>query len=198
MPAVSHSNGTLQDFLGGLPSAWPWDAGILSMLSRSSAIFERATRIAASWRPGQLQTISSLVFLVMTKTTDVGNPTPYYAKSLSLDQRIDELRAQLPALAPGVASQLCLAHSLAHAAKIQLHSVFAQQNPDSRGSCLAAARAISSAAATAQIQNYLFVDPAIGVCDHVTSQLKALAHPMSLVYLGIRMQSSHSRGGRDP
>ncbi|VDC04994.1 unnamed protein product [Peniophora sp. CBMAI 1063] len=144
MPLTLQTSGTLRNFFGGVRSGWPWEAGMLSQLSRASALFECATRIAASWRP------------------DLSNPTAYYARSLALDKRLDEFSAQLPALTPGIAVQLYLAHNLAHAGKIQLHSVFAQQNPDSRAKCLAAARAIASVAITADAQTFVFIDPALG------------------------------------
>ncbi|KZV67113.1 hypothetical protein PENSPDRAFT_755138 [Peniophora sp. CONT] len=143
MPPTLRSNGTLRSFFDGTGSVWPWDS-TLSQLSGASLLFERSSKLAASWRP------------------DLSNSTAYYAEFLILDQRLNEFEIQLPALSQGAAPQLYLAHSLAYAGRIQLHSMFAQQMPVSRASCLNAARAILNATVTTQVETFVFIDSVIG------------------------------------
>jgi hypothetical protein len=47
------SAGTLRAFFDGASPGWQWETdGVLAQLSKASALFERATRLAASWQAG--------------------------------------------------------------------------------------------------------------------------------------------------
>jgi hypothetical protein len=146
------TSGTLKNFFSGIVSGWPWENnGTLTKLCKASALFERATRLAASWRP------------VLPSVNE------YYNEFVSLDTRIEEFKASLESLesfaqlSPTEIQQAYTVHCIAHSATIQLHAVFASQTAASRTKCLSAAFAVIQLGAAAQVQNFSFLDHAAGV-----------------------------------
>ncbi|THH18650.1 hypothetical protein EW146_g2366 [Bondarzewia mesenterica] len=147
------TSGTVRNFLGGINTGWPWEPqSLLAQISKASALFERATRLAACWRPV------------------IPDINAFYADFMSLDQRIDDLKSQLFPLEnlgrvlseSDVTRSLHMAHCLAHSATIQLHAAFAPQNSASRSKCLTAATAVLRANADARIHESFFNNPLLG------------------------------------
>ncbi|KAA1476063.1 hypothetical protein DENSPDRAFT_806624 [Dentipellis sp. KUC8613] len=166
------SNNTLQNFLAGNTS-WPWENhSLMAQLSTASALFERATHSASCWKPG------------------LGDMNAFYASFTSLDQRIDEFKNQLFSLGnlggttPDVVRTMHNIHLFAAAASIQLHSVFSQQDPGSRGKCFASAMAIVQADDTTRAHEFLVINPLLGViwaaASHVFIRELAAESPLDM------------------
>lgn len=141
-------SGTVRSFLSGINNGWPWENhNPLTQLSKAAALFERAARLAATWRP-EIQNIGS-----------------FYSDFVAVDQRIDEFKPQLTPI-DRVSSQnvplLHLAYCLSNGATIQLHATFSSQNTGSRAKCLSAAMAIVRANQAARVQEYVFSSPILG------------------------------------
>ncbi|KAA1475082.1 hypothetical protein DENSPDRAFT_841812 [Dentipellis sp. KUC8613] len=142
---------TLRNFLGGINTGWPWEnQSMLAQVSKASALFERATHLAECWRP------------------EIPNMNAFYNNFISIDQRIEEFKGQLYLLEnidhsdSDVLRTTHTSHCLAHAATIQLHSVFAQQNAASRNKCLAAGTAIVRANAIVRAYEFPVINPILG------------------------------------
>ncbi|KZV70818.1 hypothetical protein PENSPDRAFT_752208 [Peniophora sp. CONT] len=146
MPQDLQSTGTLCRFFHGIRSGWPWENDMLSYLSKASALFERTARFDA----------------VQQRDPTATDPTTSLTEFASLDQRTDELEAQLAPLTAGPAQGLHLAQSLVLTGRIQLHSSFAEQSPISRAKCLGAARAIWNVSVATRVETFVFLDPVIG------------------------------------
>ncbi|KAI9437432.1 hypothetical protein H4582DRAFT_2057807 [Lactarius indigo] len=72
---ILRTTGTVRSFFGGMNNGWPWDNhNPLTQLSKAVALFERASRLAAAWRP------------------EIPNVDSYYADFVAVDQRIDEVQ----------------------------------------------------------------------------------------------------------
>ncbi|KAH9993543.1 hypothetical protein BJV77DRAFT_1067146 [Russula vinacea] len=72
------TSGTVRSFFSGMNNGWPWENhNPLTQLSKAAALFERAARLAATWRP-EIQNIGS-----------------FYSDFVAVDQRIDEFKVQL-------------------------------------------------------------------------------------------------------
>ncbi|KAI0291628.1 hypothetical protein B0F90DRAFT_1671458 [Multifurca ochricompacta] len=85
---------TVRSFFSGMNNGWPWENhSPLTQLSKATALFERATRLAATWRPEEIQNVGS-----------------FYSDFVAVDQRIDEFKLQLTPIetVPGVNVQLNL------------------------------------------------------------------------------------------
>ncbi|KAI0279936.1 hypothetical protein BGY98DRAFT_966524 [Russula aff. rugulosa BPL654] len=142
------TSGTVRSFFSGINNGWPWENhNPLTQLSKAAALFERAARLAATWRP-EIQNIGS-----------------FYSDFVAADQRIDEFKRQLTPI-DRVSSQnvplLHLAYCLCNGATIQLHATFSSQNTGSRAKCLSAAMAIVRANQAAQVQEYVFTSAILG------------------------------------
>jgi len=138
----------VRSFFSGMNNGWPWENhNPLTQLSKATALFERAARLAATWRP-EIQNIGS-----------------FFSELVAVDQRIDEFNSQLTPI-DQVSSQdvplVHLAYCLSNGATIQLHATFSSQNTGSRGKCLSAAMAIVRANQAAHIQDYRYCCPMLG------------------------------------
>ncbi|KAI0028440.1 hypothetical protein K488DRAFT_27143, partial [Vararia minispora EC-137] len=145
------TSGTLKNFFGGINSSWPWEINsALTQLCKASALFERATRLAVSWRPV------------------LPSANAYYTEFVSLDSRIEEFKATLAPLESFAQlraveiQQAYTVHCIAQSATIQLHAAFAGQTTASRTKCLNAAFAILHLGTAAQVHNFAFLDHAAG------------------------------------
>ncbi|EIM80995.1 uncharacterized protein STEHIDRAFT_134710 [Stereum hirsutum FP-91666 SS1] len=165
------TSGTLRIFLNGFNTSWPWEnQSTLALLSKASALFERASRLSNSWRP------------------DSPNATAFYAEFLALDQRIDDFKTQLFPLAVTAAAADILSenlrmhhlvHSLVHSATIQLHLPFSAHSEASRAKCLSAAMGIVDANVEARMGGLPAVHPLLamiwsGVCRVFIDKLASL------------------------
>ncbi|KZV67132.1 hypothetical protein PENSPDRAFT_654321 [Peniophora sp. CONT] len=159
------TSGTLKAFLNGLATGWPWENdSSLTELAKGSALLERATRLAASWRP------------------ELPDATGFYADFLALDTRIEEFKtglcpiATLSTLPTAARQRLHATHCIAQCASIQLHAAFASQNSTSRTKCLEAGLAIIRTAAAARVSEFSFLDHGVAaiwaaVCRVLISEI---------------------------
>ncbi|KAF8268175.1 hypothetical protein EI94DRAFT_1700458 [Lactarius quietus] len=144
------TTGTVRSFFSGMNNGWPWDNhNPLTQLSKAAALFERASRLAAAWRP------------------EIPNVDSFYAEFVTVDQRIDEFKARLTLpVAESVpdpsAQAVHLARCLSNGATIQLHSTFCLQNTGSRAKCLSAAMAIVCANQAAPAHDRVYTSPVLG------------------------------------
>ncbi|KAH9021814.1 hypothetical protein EDB84DRAFT_520380 [Lactarius hengduanensis] len=132
------TTGTVRSFFSGMNNGWPWDNhNPLTQLSKAVALFERASRLAAAWRP------------------ETSNVDSYYSDFVAVDQRIDEFKSRLT---PIERVALCLSNG----ATIQLHATFCLQNTASRAKCLSAALAIVRASQTTPAHERVYTSPILG------------------------------------
>ncbi|KAH9033705.1 hypothetical protein EDB83DRAFT_2417663 [Lactarius deliciosus] len=158
------TTGTVRSFFSGMNNGWPWDNhNPLTQLSKAVALFERASRLAAAWRPGALS-----LFIDVLSTNgpeEIPNVDSYYSDFVAVDQRIDEFKSRLTPIErvpdPNVQAVL-LAHCLSNGATIQLHATFCLQNTASRAKCLSAALAIVRASQTTPAQERVYTSPILG------------------------------------
>jgi hypothetical protein len=159
-------SGTVRSFLSGINNGWPWENhNTLTQLSKAAALFERAARLAATWRPGAAILLCHLRVRRRTDCSEeIQNIGSFYSDFVAVDQRIDEFKRQLTPI-DRVSSQnvllLHLAYCLSNGATIQLHAAFSSQNTGSRAKCLSAAMAIVRANQAAHVQEY--ANPILGV-----------------------------------
>ncbi|KAH8993400.1 hypothetical protein EDB92DRAFT_399742 [Lactarius akahatsu] len=148
------TTGTVRSFFSGMNNGWPWDNhNPLTQLSKAVALFERASRLAAAWRPG------ALPLLINVQSTngleEIPNVDSYYSDFVAVDQRIDEFKSRLT---PIERVALCLSNG----ATIQLHATFCLQNTASRAKCLSAALAIVRASQAAPAHERVYTSPILG------------------------------------
>jgi hypothetical protein len=162
----------VRSFFSGMNNGWPWENhNPLTQLSKAAAIFERAARLAATWRPGA---ILFCPLTIRTRTNgweETQNIGSFYSDFVAIDQRIDEFKSQLTPI-DRVSSQnvplVHLAYCLSNGATIQLHATFSTQNTGSRAKCLSAAMAMVRANQAAHVQEYTCTSPMLGVGFHRT------------------------------
>ncbi|TFY66228.1 hypothetical protein EVG20_g4864 [Dentipellis fragilis] len=164
---------TLRNYLEGINTGWPWEThALLAQYGKVAALFERATNVAAGWRPGMVSTYAharTSNTLFHSPQAEIPSPNIFYSNFVSIDKRIDEFKAQMYVLenTEGMSSEIVrnvhLIQCLASAATIQLHAAFAQQNALSRNKCFTAAQEIVQANATARAHEFLVVNPMIGI-----------------------------------
>ena len=147
-------------------NGWPWENhNPLTQLSKGVALFERASHVAASWRPGALSLLIDV--LSANGQEEIPNVDSYYSEFVAVDQRIDEFKSRLTPVvgsAPDPSAQAVhLAHCLSNGATIQLHATFCLQNTASRAKCLSAAMAIVRANQAAPAHERVYTSPILGV-----------------------------------
>src|SRR5258708_34003473 len=104
-------------------NGWPWENhNPLTQLSKAVALFERASRVAAAWRPGALSLLIDVLVLSANGLKEIPNVDSYYSEFVAVDQRIDEFKSRLTPVgsAPDPGAQAVhLAHCLSNGATIQ-------------------------------------------------------------------------------
>ncbi|KAH9960534.1 hypothetical protein BJV74DRAFT_872268 [Russula compacta] len=114
------TSGTVRSFFSGMNNGWPWENhSPLTQLSKAAALFERAARLAATWRPGAH---------LFGRNTKSGS---FYSDFVAVDQRIDEFKSQLTPIDRVSGHNVPLVHlayCLSSGATIQLHATFSSQN----------------------------------------------------------------------
>lgn len=160
------TSGTVRSFFSGMNNGWPWENhSPLTQLSKAAALFERAARLAATWRPGaHLVPIEKIVLIYSSE--EIQNLGSFYSDFVAVDQRIDEFKSQLTPINRVSGHNVSLVHlacCLSNGATIQLHATFSSQNTGSRAKCLSAAMAIVRANQAAHVQEHTFTSPIFGV-----------------------------------
>ncbi len=146
-------------------NGWPWDNhNPLTQLSKAVALFERASRLAAAWRPG------ALFLLINVPSTnspeEIPNVDSYYSDFVAVDQRIDEFKSRLTPIEPVPDPNVRAVHlalCLSNGATIQLHATFCLQNTASRAKCLSAAMTIVRANQATPAHERVYTSPILGV-----------------------------------
>ncbi len=164
------TSGTVRSFFSGMNNGWPWENhNPLTQLSKAAALFERAARLAATWRPGAKLLCPLPLRRRTNSSEEIQNIGSFYSDFVAVDQRIDEFKSQLTPI-DQVSSQnvplVHLAYCLSNGATIQLHATFSSQNTGSRAKCLSAAMAIVRANQAAHVPEYVFTSPILGVSHH--------------------------------
>jgi hypothetical protein len=150
-------------------NGWPWqNHSPLTQLSKAAALFERAARLAATWRPGAVFVTSAV--LPTDSLEEIQNIGSFYSDFVAIDQRIDEFKSQLIPIERVPSQNVSLVHlayCLSNGATIQLHATFSSQNTASRAKCLSAAMDMVRAnqAAHAQESNYANAILGVGFCQ---------------------------------
>lgn len=161
------TSGTVRSFFSGMNNGWPWEnQNPLTQVSKAAALFERAARLAATWRPGALALPFRKIPLLIDGLEEIQNFGSFYSDFVAVDQRIDEFKSQLTALdrvSSHVVPLVHLAYCLSNGATIQLHATFSSQNTGSRSKCLSAAMEIVRANQGARAQEYAYTSPILGV-----------------------------------
>jgi len=160
------TSGTVRSFFSGMNNGWPWEnQNPLTQLSKAAALFERAARLAATWRPGALAFQFHNMALI-DSLEEIQNIGSFYSDFVAVDQRIDEFKSQLTPI-DRVSSHnvplVHLAYCLSNGATLQLHATFSSQNTASRAKCLSAATAIVRANQAAHVQESAYTSPILGV-----------------------------------
>ena len=146
-------------------NGWPWENhNPLTQLSKAVALFERASRLAAAWRPGALSLLINVQLANFLE--EIPNVDSYYSDFVAVDLRIDEFKSRLTPVGSGPdpsAQAVHLAHCLTDGATIQLHAVFCMQNTGPPAKCLSAAMAIVRANQAASTHEHVYMSPILGV-----------------------------------
>ncbi|KAJ7594081.1 hypothetical protein C8J56DRAFT_776345 [Mycena floridula] len=120
--------------------------------AKASLLWERAMSLSSSWRHG----ISSEDLIV------------FAAEFYKIENLFQELSCRFPtidmlrAAPPDIRSRFLVAHSVAHASSMTLHSIFAHQDPESAQKSLSAARSIFQLL-NAKDPESQYIDPIMGV-----------------------------------
>ncbi|KAJ7801563.1 Zn(2)-Cys(6) binuclear cluster domain-containing protein [Mycena olivaceomarginata] len=127
-----------------LPTVVPtFDTGMstVAMLAKASILWVRADELARMWKPGMPNAISA----------------KFYADFKQLDTLIDPL----PRLS-AMTRTLVVAHSIAHAATVRLHSLFAHTDATAKRKRLAAARSVLGIIAAVPLRHFRYINPIMG------------------------------------
>ncbi|KAJ7814691.1 Zn(2)-Cys(6) binuclear cluster domain-containing protein [Mycena olivaceomarginata] len=142
---------TIQNFANGVPT---FDTGMstVAMLAKASILWVRADELARMWKPGMPNAISA----------------KFYADFKQLDTLIDRFRDslvppnQISHPTPAMTRTLVVAHSIAHAATVRLHSLFAHTDATAKRKRLAAARSVLGIIAAVPLRHFRYINPIMG------------------------------------
>ncbi|KAJ7447212.1 hypothetical protein FB451DRAFT_1188403 [Mycena latifolia] len=118
-----------------------------TLLAKATILWEEANSLVVRWRPDM--------------SSEELNQ--FYTAFNTLDARILDFHSTLAHTPAPTSRALLVGHSTAHAAVIQLHSIFAQNNLTSKQKCLAAAQSILALIADADLRDAAFINPVISI-----------------------------------
>ncbi|KAJ7778769.1 hypothetical protein DFH07DRAFT_911117 [Mycena maculata] len=162
LPQQFQSAHTIQRFINDLPD----DGGgisCLAVLAKSAVLLSRATTVAQQWRSNMSPAETAAFLQPFTK----------------LNNRIKKFRDSLPppnsfaGCPAAVKPAIILAHTIAHAATIQLNRSFAAINPPCRKLCLRACRSIFWIIRAVGFKDVTYINPIIGAIWLATGQVLA-------------------------
>ncbi|KAJ6624151.1 hypothetical protein B0H10DRAFT_1908605 [Mycena sp. CBHHK59/15] len=167
-PTACYSH-TFQKFITGSPTS---DVGMstIAMLAKGTLLWQRADALMRSWKP----------YMSRDQTS------AFLSAFSALDKLIDNLRAALipphriSHPTPAMTRTLVVAHSIAHAAMIQLHAVPAQRgDAAAKHNRLLAARAVLDIVAAIPLQHFAYINPIMGTvwlaaCQTVVDEMRTL------------------------
>ncbi|KAJ6567150.1 hypothetical protein B0H19DRAFT_1374458 [Mycena capillaripes] len=167
-PMARYSN-TFHKFINSVPTS---DTGMstVAMLSKATILWQRADRLTRQWKPDMLRDQASA-----------------FQSSFSvLDSLIDCLRGavippnQIAHPTPAMTRTLVVAHSIAHAATIQLHGIAPLLgDTDARRKRLSAARVVLGIITSVPLQHMSYINPIMGTvwltaCQVLVDEIYAL------------------------
>ncbi|KAJ7494367.1 hypothetical protein B0H11DRAFT_2277116 [Mycena galericulata] len=150
-PTALYSS-TIQKFIGGLPTS---DTGMstLAMLSKATILWQRAAHLSSQWKPDMLREQTSV----------------FRSSFSSLDSLIDNFRAALippnrfDHPTPAMTRTLVIAHSIAHAATMKLHTVEPlRTDTNARRKRLAAAQTALEIIVSVPLTHFSYINPIMG------------------------------------
>ncbi|KAJ6602889.1 hypothetical protein DFH09DRAFT_1471020 [Mycena vulgaris] len=150
--ATARYSSTFHKFVDGVPTS---DTGMstVAMLSKAALLWQQADRLVRDWKP-EMQADECAAFQLLFS---------------ALDGRIDEFRSALVPPSgiaqptPAMTRALLVAHSIAHAATIQLYDIEAlHTNTNAQRKTLAAARAVLSIIVSVPLQQFSYITPIMG------------------------------------
>ncbi|KAJ7765753.1 hypothetical protein B0H16DRAFT_1883176 [Mycena metata] len=159
-PTARYSN-TFHNFVNCVPTS---DTGMstIALLSKATILWQRADSLARQWRPDM----------------PWDQFTSFHTSFLALDSLIDTFRAGLVPLnciahlTPAMARILVVAHSIAYAATIRLHSVIPlAMDVNARCKRLTAARAVLEIVVAIPLHHFGFINPIMGTVWLSASQV---------------------------
>ncbi|KAJ7657768.1 Zn(2)-Cys(6) binuclear cluster domain-containing protein [Mycena polygramma] len=142
---------TIQNFAHGVQTS---DVGMstVAMLAKASILWLRADQLARTWKPGMLTEQAAI----------------FRNDFRQLDALIDAFREALvppnriPSPTPAQTRALVVAHSVAHAATVRLHSLFAHTDNAAKRKRLAAARSVLGIIAAVPLRHFRYINPIMG------------------------------------
>ncbi|KAJ7085394.1 hypothetical protein B0H15DRAFT_1023437 [Mycena belliarum] len=166
-PAARFSQ-TMQKFANGTPTS---DTGMstLAMIAKASFLWQRADALARAWKPNMSPEQASAV----------------RRRFARLDTLIDDFRdALVPPNrishpTPTMTRALVVSHSIAHAAALRIHGIFAHTDIVAKRKRLAAARSVLGIIAAVSLRHFQYINPImgtvwVGACGVFLDEIAAL------------------------
>ncbi|KAJ7765785.1 hypothetical protein B0H16DRAFT_402323 [Mycena metata] len=156
LPQQLQSRSTVQRFIDDASDADGFSG--LAILAKAAILLDRATVVSKQWRANMTQAETAAFLKPFTK----------------LNNRIQQFRDRLSAPSPSASSakpRIILAHTIAHAATIQLNRPFTTVNPPCHEFCLAACRSIVWIVRTGGLRDLPSINPIIGTIWTMTIQI---------------------------
>ncbi|KAJ7468768.1 Zn(2)-Cys(6) binuclear cluster domain-containing protein [Mycena latifolia] len=149
-PAARYSH-TMQKFVNGTPTP---DAGMstIAMLAKASFLWQRADDLARTWRSD------------MSPEKVSG----FRSSFVRMDAMIDAFRDvlvppnRIAKPTPAMTRALVVSHSIAHAAAMRLHGIFARTDLPAKRKRLAAARSVLGIIAAVPLRHFGYINPIMG------------------------------------
>ncbi|KAJ7720021.1 hypothetical protein B0H16DRAFT_1336247 [Mycena metata] len=159
---------TLHNFLNGAPTSNE-SMSTIAMLVKASVLWQRADSLVREWRPDLSRTELNAL----------------EGTFVSLNNLIDRFRGvlippnRIADPTPAMIRTLIIAHSLAHTATIQLHTLRRGSNAGSGTKCIAAASTVLNILVSVPLQHLGFLNPIMGTpwlaaCRVITDRISAL------------------------
>ncbi|KAJ6585298.1 hypothetical protein B0H19DRAFT_925329, partial [Mycena capillaripes] len=136
------STGTVNTFLANRPDG---GASVSALHAKAAILFEQASRLASQYHP------------------NMNNKHQFYVSFNSIDSLIERLKLSLPTVQLHSTREMLAIHSLVHVATIQLHNPFVVDNHSSRLRVLVSARAINACISQVPVNEFVYIDPIMGV-----------------------------------
>ncbi|KAJ7656227.1 hypothetical protein B0H17DRAFT_1265230 [Mycena rosella] len=152
LPPSTRFSHTIQNFVSGTPTS-DTAMSTLAMLAKASFLWQRADELARTWKPEMA----------------VEQVSGFRRSFTRLDALIDAFRDALvppnriAQPTPAMTRALVVAHSIAHAAAVRLHSIFARTDALAKRKRLAAARSVLGIIAAVPLRHFRYINPIMGV-----------------------------------
>lgn len=120
----------------------------------------------------------------------------FYHSFKSIDTLIEGFKLCIPMVQPHSTREMLVVHSLVHVAKIQLHNPFVVEIDPSRLRVLGSARAIVANLVQAAVNEFVYIDPIMGVRRPMCTQFLILTAINSITdFVDGHLPSIHNGAG---